>query len=143
MISAPTLDYWMSFDVVRAWNWHRSNLRLSPFGPSKSALNPLAQTQPHNKLSDSLTCPQLHRSVRGCYELAARSMNCKYHPCIAVPPMGTGCVVLHRYSFYGGCIREKCWTWFLQSPIFIMGDARLHAGFHRAAQDRASDSLNS
>jgi hypothetical protein len=26
MISAPTLDYWMSFDVVRAWNWHRYNL---------------------------------------------------------------------------------------------------------------------
>jgi hypothetical protein len=23
----------MSFDIVRAWNWHRSNLRLSPFAP--------------------------------------------------------------------------------------------------------------
>ena len=36
----------------------------------------------NHKLRDAITGPQMHRKVSGYGKLAARSMDCKYHPVV-------------------------------------------------------------
>src|ERR1051326_2048999 len=84
-------EYLEAYNPVRMRIEHGSltptRLSSETIQSSKSALNPLAQTQSNHELGHSITCPQLHcRKVGRRRKLAPRRMDCKYHPSVEITP---------------------------------------------------------